>query len=107
MKFELQDLNIPLGCKIVKNDFTTYNPDTDFSEERNFFYLTEDLLQIEFVSQNLIIDLGWYGDLSTNQGIFKIYIIENMDWDNPLRIEESKSQMGITIKFNLILEEIK
>jgi hypothetical protein len=38
MKFELQDLNMPLGCKIVKNDFTTYNPDTDFSEEGIFLF---------------------------------------------------------------------
>jgi len=107
MEFELQPLIIPSGCKITKNDFTTYDPEIEFSEERNLFNLTEDLLQIEFEYSNLIVDLGWYGETSNNNGVFKIFVIENYDWDNPIRIEISKSQKLINEKLKLILLEIR
>lgn len=32
MEFPLQDLLIPSGCRVVKNDFTTYNPETDLQK---------------------------------------------------------------------------
>lgn len=107
MDYPLQSLKIPSRCRITKNDFTTYNPETDFTEERSLFNLAEDLLQIEFDYSDLVIDLGWYGDISTNDGEFKIYVIENMDWENPIRIEKSKSQKTITEKLELILLEIR
>ncbi len=46
MKFELQPLIIPSGFKIIKNDFTTYDPEVDFAEEQNLYYLTEDLCKL-------------------------------------------------------------
>ena len=106
-EFKLQSLIIPSGCRIVKNDFTTYDPEIEFTEEQNLYNLTEDLLQIEFDYSNLIIDLGWYGEISSNKGEFKIYVIENKDWENPLIIENSKSQKIITKKLELILLEIQ
>ena len=107
MVFELQPLIIPVGCRIAKNDFTTYDPETEYSEDRSLFYLTEDLLQIEFSSSNLVIDLGWYGDFETNDGQFKICVIQNEDWSNPLIIEESKSQSTIHERLERILLEIR
>ena len=106
IEYKLQPLIIPSGCKIAKNDFTTYDPEIDYTEERNLYNLTEDLLQIQFDYSNLTIDLGWYGEISSNKGEFKIYVIENEDWDNPLKIENSKSQKIITEKLELILLEI-
>lgn len=107
IEYKLQPLIIPSGCRIVKNDFTSYDPEVDFTEERNLFNLTEDLLQIEFDYSNLIIDLGWYGENSSNKGEFKIYVIENQDWDNPIKTKNSKSQKAITKKLELILLEIR
>ncbi len=107
IEYKLQPLIIPSGCRIVKNDFTSYDPEVDFTEERNLFNLTEDLLQIEFDYSNLIIDLGWYGEISSNKGEFKIYVIENQDWDNPIKTKNSKSQKVITEKLELILLEIR
>jgi len=107
MEFKLQPLIIPSGCRISKNDFTTYDPEINFTEERNLYNLTQDLLQIEFDYSNLIIDLGWYGEISSNNGEFKVYVIENKDWDNPLKIEKSKSQKIINEKLELILLEIR
>ncbi|RED45623.1 hypothetical protein DFQ10_102499 [Winogradskyella eximia] len=107
MDFPLQPLIIPSGCRISKNDFTTYNPEIDFTEERNLYNLTEDLLQIAFDYSNLLIDLGWYGEISTNDGEFYIHVIENENWDNPIRTEKSKSQKTITEKLELLLLEIR
>jgi len=107
MEFKLQPLIIPSGFKISKNDFTTYDPEINFTEERNLYNLTEDLLQIEFDYSNLIIDLGWYGEIYSNRGEFKIHVIENEDWENPLKIENSKSQKIIKEKLECILLEIR
>ena len=107
MDKELQPLKIPTGCKIIKNEFTTYNPETEYTEEKNLFYLWEDLLQIGFEYSNLIIDLGWYGEISSNIGEFRILVIENQNWENPLKVVKSKSQENITKKLDKLLIEIK
>lgn len=105
MKLNLQQLLIPNHCKILKNSFSTYDPEIDYSEEKNLFYLTEDLLQIEF--ENLILDLGWYGEISTNEGEFKIYLIQNQDWENPIIKKSSKYQKVIKETLEEILASFK
>ena len=106
MEARLQQLNIPKRCKIVKNDFSTYDPEIEFTEEKSLFYLQEDLLQIVFEDLDFIVDLGWYGDVLKNIGEFKIFIIKGSDWDNPIKIETSKSQKTITQNLEMILSEI-
>lgn len=105
MELNLQQLLIPNHCKVLKNSFSTYDPEIDYSEEKNLFYLTEDLLQIEF--GNLILDLGWYGEISTNEGEFKIYLIQNQDWENPIITKSSKSQKVIKETLEEILASFK
>ncbi|WP_282043426.1 hypothetical protein [Winogradskyella flava] len=107
MNKELQSLKIPTGCKINKNEFTTYNPEIEYTEEKNLFYLWEDLLQIEFEHSHLIIDLGWYGEISSNDGEFRILVVENENWEEPLKLVNSKSQKIITSELDKILMEIK
>lgn len=107
MKIELQNIALPNFGKIIKHEFYSYDPENEFTPEKNLFYLTEDLLQIEFIKLNLILDLGWYGDIGTNKGSFKIFLIKNKDWENPIKIESSKSQKVINTKLNTILDEIK
>lgn len=46
-------------------------------------HLKEDLLQISY-KNGYIIDLGWYPEFDIN-GMFKIYIIQNHQWDNPIK----------------------
>ena len=101
-----EDFSFPQNCKVIRNSFSNYNPELDFSEEKNLFYLTEDLLQIEIESLNLIIDLGWYGEISSNRGEFKIFVIENQDWENPNIIESSKSQITIKEKLEKIIKKL-
>ncbi len=104
MRHAVQIINLPEGCNVIKNSFTTYDPELSYSVENSLKYLEEDLLQIT-ISNSILIDLGWYGNFETNEGSFKIYVIKNNDWDNPIRIESSKSQIEISRKIEMILLE--
>lgn len=104
MEYKLQPLHFPNGIKIVKNDFTTYDPSISFNKEDNYSYLYEDLMQIE--CKNEVIDLGWYGDPETNEGEFVIYIIVESDWYNPKFEFRSKSQKEITQMLNNIFKSM-
>lgn len=101
---KLQEINFPKDCIIVKNCFHNYDPITSWTEEDNFEYLSEDLLQLSFPDENLIIDLGWYGDLITNKGEFRIYIIQDENWEVPVNVIHSKSVIEITGLLHKILE---
>ena len=76
MELTLQRLIIPNHCKGLQNTFSTYDPEIEYSEEKNLFYLTEDLLQIE--CGNLILDLGWYGEISLMKENSKSFSFKNM-----------------------------
>jgi len=87
----LQHIELPEDCRIINHDFYTYNPLKNFNEADSFEYLSEDIFQCVFPDQNLIIDIGWYGDLATNQGEFRIHVIMNENWDYPFNVIHSKS----------------
>ena len=69
-----------------------YRGNTEFSFdkalEEQLVELTEDICQIEYKEKNSIIDIGWYPKYAeiTNHSHFKIYIIQNSDWDNPIKV---------------------
>ncbi len=88
---QLQKMNFPVDCKVMNHDFYDYDPLNSFSETESIKYLNEDLLQCEFPKENIIIDLGWYGNIKTNQGEFRIYIIQNENWEIPFNVIYSKS----------------
>lgn len=75
MEIQLQRIELPNCGKIIKHEFCLYDPENEFTEEKNLFYLNEDLLQIEFEKLNLILDLGWYGEIANNKGSFKIFVV--------------------------------
>ena len=88
---KIQEIDFPLDCKIINHDFYTYDPVNSFSEAHSLNYLNEDLLQCSFPLDDMIIDLGWYGELTSNRGEFRIYIIINENWDFPSNVIHSKS----------------
>ncbi|WP_375562030.1 hypothetical protein ACE193_05640 [Bernardetia sp. OM2101] len=65
--------------------------------------LTEDICQIEYKEKNSLIDIGWYPEYAeiTKDSHFKIYIIQNSDWDNPIAVYSCYdiSKLKETIKF--------
>ena len=91
----LQSLKIPSGFKIIKNEFYVYDPTIEFNETDSLAYLQEDLLQIVFEPSQIVIDLGWYGDISKNDGHFKIYVILDRNCDKPIFEETASSANAI------------
>lgn len=101
------NIDIPEGFKLSRNEFYMYDPENEYTVELSDYYLQEDLLQIVHQNKGLAIDLGWYGDTDTNEGVFKIYLIKDMDWENPLQEIESKSSTFIYLKLNELVNSIK
>ena len=88
---KIQEIDFPLDCTITNNDFYTYDPVNAFNEADSLKYLNEDLLQCAFPKEDMIIDLGWYGDINTNKGEFRINVINLENWEIPFNVIYSKS----------------
>ena len=88
---KIQEINFPEDCTLINNDFYSYDPVNSFNEADSLKYLNEDLLQCSFPKENVIIDLGWYGDTTTNKGEFRINVIKHENWEHPFNIIYSKS----------------
>lgn len=73
-----KDLDFHPG-KVVFNDF-----DIDIERPLNEqeFSLKEDILQVNY-NDEFIIDIGWYPEFDI-KGEFKISVIENFEWDEPI-----------------------
>lgn len=93
---KLQEINFPLDCIVVNHDFYNYDPVHKFNEADSQKYLNEDLLQCTFPKDDMIIDLGWYGDIVSNKGEFRINVIKNQNWEYPFQVLYSKSIEEIT-----------
>lgn len=100
----IQNIDFPEDCCLTNNDFYNYDPINSFNKADNLKYLNEDLLQCSFPEEDIIIDLGWYGDIASNKGEFRIYIIKNENWEIPLNVIHSKSVVEITDLLSKILE---
>jgi hypothetical protein len=101
---EIQNIEFPKDCKVIKNEFYNYDPEKSYNKSDSLDYLSEDILQCSFPEDEMNIDLGWYGDLITNKGEFRIYMIKNENWEIPFNIIHSKSVGEITKMLNKILE---
>lgn len=87
----LQELTIPESFVVSNNEFYAYDPNSEFSEIENLMYLNEDLFQATFDENELILDLGWYGNVRKNDGNFVMKLIQYNHWDNPVVEIPSKS----------------
>lgn len=70
-------------------------------------YLKEDLLQVEYAVNEfskILVDLGWYGDEAEQKGIFKILVLKDSDWDNPIYTMEFESLDDLRIYLNDAIE---
>jgi hypothetical protein len=88
---KIQKIDFPSDCIIVNHDFYDYDPLSSFNKADAKKYLNEDLLQCAFPKHDMIIDLGWYGDVTTGKGEYRIYVIKNENWDFPFNVFYGKS----------------
>jgi hypothetical protein len=92
---QLHQIRVPADCRIIHHEFYTYEPESEFSTEKNKNYLSENLFQCEFPEHHLKIDLGWYGNISTQSGEFRIQLIVNENWEHPFNTIYSKSSSEV------------
>lgn len=101
---EIQEIDFPVDCKVINNDFYTYDPENEFTEADSLKYLSEDLLQCSFPLDHTIIDLGWYGNRKTNIGEFRVQVIQHENWDVPFNTTYSKSVEEAKAIFTKVLQ---
>lgn len=95
----------------IKDGTITYNTfeidfNVPFSEQLD--NMTEDLLQIRY-DGDYVLDVGWYPEFDSD-GNFKICVIKNDDWDNPLFYEVCRSEVELKRFLNIavgIISEVK
>ncbi|WP_338552538.1 hypothetical protein [Paenibacillus sp. KS-LC4] len=72
---------------VILNDF-------DFNEgvalDHQIWSFKEDILQVRY-DNKFVLDLGWYPEFNLDDGSFKLNIVKNDDWLNPLFIKRTKS----------------
>lgn len=79
--------NIDLRSGMLEYDSFEINPKVPFEDQKFFF--TEDLIQIGF-GENLCVDVGYYPAIKPN-GFFKILVVSNEDWENPVYKKQCKT----------------
>lgn len=66
--------------------------------------LKEDLLQIEF-NHSYLIDVGWYPEFDS-KGSFKIMLIKNYKWEDPVHILETRSLIELENIVEILIKSV-
>ena len=103
MKISMQNIDFPADCEVINHVFSDYEPSVSHNLVDSVIYLSEDLLQCAYPADDLIIDLGWYGDIKSGKGEFRILIIKNENWEIPSNTIHSKSALEVKDLINKIL----
>ncbi|PNV60641.1 hypothetical protein C0033_17920 [Clostridium sp. chh4-2] len=103
---ELQPIRIPSGWEVLFNNLTELEPDDvpKTADEIWNFQFVQDILYIrnrrtrkkdhKVYEHELGIDLGWYPD-GDPEGFFRLVVVKDGDWENPLRQLESRKKAEI------------
>ena len=94
-QFEIQPLRLLAGWTVEFNGFYQCDPNNCSNFDA---YFTEDLLQLSNSRFNLVIDLGWYGDIN---GTYKLFLVKNCNWEKPLEVVSTRNPAVIIEKIEL------
>ena len=79
--------DIDFSPGIITFDGFDINPNQSLEDQ--ILSLREDMFQVNY-NGKYIIDIGWKPNLNIN-GKFKIRIIKDYDWDNPIYFKKTKN----------------
>ena len=79
------------GGKIAFDDFRV---DARRALHEQLDELKEDLIQVEYADQHLLLDVGWYPSFSAD-GRFVVQLIKQQDWHSPLFQLEAHDLTGL------------
>ena len=106
----LQPLRISRGWTVGYNEFTEIEPYSDIKvvglpDEDVWELFLQDLLQLKHEYHNVTIDLGWVPEAEP-EGSYKLTVLKNQDWDNPLYYYKSKNKDDVVDKINYWLNRV-
>ncbi len=106
----LQPLRITDGWTVKHNRFYELEPKGELiiegvTNNDGWLLFDQDLLQMEHGKRKVFLDLGWYPDENPN-GNFRVVLIRESDWENPLFRHESKDKDEIVEVINNILTNV-
>jgi len=82
--------------KKVTDKFIDFDIDENLSFDEQCFSFKEDMLQISY-EKDYVLDIGWYPDHNPT-GSFKIVVIKDYDWVNPVFIERCR-EVKVLVKY--------
>lgn len=100
-----QRLLVPAGWFVAYNTFIDIDPKNLNVDDERWISFTQDLLQLRHKRSNILLDLGWYPDGDSN-GAYKIELIKDDDWMNPIKSFNSNSKDEIVKMIELLLWQV-
>ena len=94
-----------LNLKGGKIDYEEFNINLDLPLEKQVDLLNEDLLQISYLNDKYVIDVGWYPEFDL-KGNFIIYVIESYNWEKPLYKVECKDLKELKVNLQNLINRI-
>jgi hypothetical protein len=105
ISMHLQPLRIPGGWEVIWNNFIEIDPLMINGKDDDLWLdFSEDILLIKNKFKNITLDLGWYPSINSS-GTFRIYLISNEDFNNPMEIYDSRSKDEIASKIEYFLNK--
>lgn len=102
----LRDVNFYDGV-IELNDFD-YQFEKSSQEQKWFF--KNDILQVQYYDGQYVLDVGWLPEFNLIEGSFKIVVVQDYDWDNPIfckRTNDVKKAISYIQEGANFIKEIK
>ncbi|MCS7464401.1 hypothetical protein N0M98_30330 [Paenibacillus doosanensis] len=87
------------GGIVVVNDLD-FDPTRSYEEQ--IWSFKQDILQVRYPN-GYILDVGWYPEFCLDEGSFKIIIVQEYEWLNPIYEKQTKNLHSL---YNCILEGI-
>ncbi|WP_417353074.1 hypothetical protein [Flavobacterium alkalisoli] len=89
------------GFTVIKDDFISFELPFEAQAEK----LYEDMFQAGI--DNLLLDIGWYGNSVTLEGKFILLVIEDCNWEVPLYKASANEITGLKTEISKALEFVR
>lgn len=85
--------------------YLEFNFDKNKTVSEQIFEFKEDICQIEY-DNGYLIDIGYYPEFSID-GNFKVYLIKDLDWENPIIEKAAASIDDLIIEVSEIVSYVR
>lgn len=100
------DLVIPETWDLSYHEFRQIDPQKLSPDDLDWLLLKQDLLQIKHKATGILLDVGWYPD-SSPSGFYRLVLIQDYEWEQPLFSYASSSYQEIIAKIEEVAVDKK